>query len=104
MCELGSFVQRLAEWFIVIRYDEPRCGLLDRDGIDLSFDAWVAAALAVADAVGAGRLVAADRHGRSEPRRVAGAGLLSRPAARRARVCLQRDLAAAQASAVAGPN
>ena len=39
----------------MIRYDKPGCGLSDRDGIDLSFDAQVAAALAVADAVGAGR-------------------------------------------------
>jgi len=31
------------------------CGLSDRDGIDLSFDGQVAAALAVADAAGAGR-------------------------------------------------
>jgi pimeloyl-ACP methyl ester carboxylesterase/DNA-binding CsgD family transcriptional regulator len=51
----GSFVERLAEQFTVIRYDKPGCGLSDRDGIDLSFDAQVAAALAVADAVGAGR-------------------------------------------------
>jgi pimeloyl-ACP methyl ester carboxylesterase len=39
----------------VIRYDKPGCGLSDRDGIDLSFDGQVAAALAVADAVGADR-------------------------------------------------
>jgi pimeloyl-ACP methyl ester carboxylesterase/DNA-binding CsgD family transcriptional regulator len=52
---LGSFIERLAERFTVIRYDKPGCGLSDRDGIDLSFDAQVAAALAVADAVGAGR-------------------------------------------------
>jgi pimeloyl-ACP methyl ester carboxylesterase len=52
----GSFVERLAERFTVIRYDKPGCGLSDRDGIDLSFDGQVAAALAVADAVGAGRL------------------------------------------------
>jgi pimeloyl-ACP methyl ester carboxylesterase/DNA-binding CsgD family transcriptional regulator len=39
----------------VIRYDKPGCGLSDRDGIDLSFEGQVAAALAVADAVGAGR-------------------------------------------------
>jgi pimeloyl-ACP methyl ester carboxylesterase/DNA-binding CsgD family transcriptional regulator len=51
----GSFVGRLAERFTVIRYDKPGCGLSDRDGIDLSFDGQVAAALAVADAVGAGR-------------------------------------------------
>jgi pimeloyl-ACP methyl ester carboxylesterase/DNA-binding CsgD family transcriptional regulator len=51
----GAFVGRLAERFTVIRYDKPGCGLSDRDGIDLSFDGQVAAALAVADAVGAGR-------------------------------------------------
>ena len=51
----GDFVERLAERFTVIRYDKPGCGLSDRDGIDLSFDGQVAAALAVADAVGAGR-------------------------------------------------
>jgi pimeloyl-ACP methyl ester carboxylesterase/DNA-binding CsgD family transcriptional regulator len=51
----GSFVERLAERFTVIRYDKPGCGLSDRDGMDLSFDGQVAAALAVADAVGAGR-------------------------------------------------
>jgi pimeloyl-ACP methyl ester carboxylesterase/DNA-binding CsgD family transcriptional regulator len=51
----GSFVERLAERFTVIRYDRPGCGLSDRDGIDLSFDGQVAAALAVADAVGADR-------------------------------------------------
>lgn len=51
----GAFVERLAERFTVIRYDKPGCGLSDREGIDLSFDGQVAAALAVADAVGAGR-------------------------------------------------
>jgi pimeloyl-ACP methyl ester carboxylesterase/DNA-binding CsgD family transcriptional regulator len=51
----GDFVERLAERFTVIRYDKPGCGLSDRDGVDLSFDGQVAAALAVADAVGAGR-------------------------------------------------
>ena len=55
LLSFGSFVARLAEQFTVIRYDKPGCGLSDRDGIDLSFDAQVAAALAVADAVGAGR-------------------------------------------------
>src|SRR6202007_780805 len=43
------------EQFTVIRYDKPGCGLSARDGIDLSLDAQVAAALAVADAVGADR-------------------------------------------------
>jgi pimeloyl-ACP methyl ester carboxylesterase/DNA-binding CsgD family transcriptional regulator len=51
----GGFVERLVERFTVIRYDKPGCGLSDRDGIDLSFDGQVAAALAVADAVGADR-------------------------------------------------
>jgi pimeloyl-ACP methyl ester carboxylesterase/DNA-binding CsgD family transcriptional regulator len=51
----GGFIERLAERFTVIRYDKPGCGLSDRDGIDLSFDGQVAAALAVADAAGAGR-------------------------------------------------
>ena len=55
----GTFVERLAERFTVIRYDKPGCGLSDGDGIDLSFDGQVAAALAVADAVGSrGDLVA----------------------------------------------
>jgi len=52
----GSFVEGLAERFTVIRYDKPGCGLSDRDGVDLSFDGQVTAALAVADVVGAGRL------------------------------------------------
>ena len=52
----GSFVEGLAERFTVIRYDKPGCGLSDRDGVDLSFDGPVTAALAVADVVGAGRL------------------------------------------------
>jgi pimeloyl-ACP methyl ester carboxylesterase/DNA-binding CsgD family transcriptional regulator len=51
----GDFVERLAERFTVIRFDKPGCGLSGRDGIDLSFDGQVAAALAVADAVGANR-------------------------------------------------
>jgi len=51
----GDFVERLAERFTVIRFDKPGCGLSDRDGIDLSFDGQVAAALAVADAVGVSR-------------------------------------------------
>jgi len=50
----GDFVGRLAEHFTVIRYDKPGCGLSDRDG-DLSFGGQVAAALAVADVVGARR-------------------------------------------------
>jgi len=51
----GDFVDGLAERFTVIRYDKPGCGLSDRDSVDLSFDGQVAAALAVADAVGADR-------------------------------------------------
>jgi len=51
----AGFIERLAGRFTVIRYDKPGCGLSDRDGIDLSFDGQVAAALAVADAVGASR-------------------------------------------------
>jgi pimeloyl-ACP methyl ester carboxylesterase/DNA-binding CsgD family transcriptional regulator len=55
LLSFGDFLERLAERFTVIRYDKPGCGLSDRDGVDLSFDGQVAAALAVADAVGAGR-------------------------------------------------
>jgi pimeloyl-ACP methyl ester carboxylesterase/DNA-binding CsgD family transcriptional regulator len=55
LLSFGSFIERLAERFTVIRYDKPGCGLSDRDGVDLSFDGQVAAALAVADAVGAER-------------------------------------------------
>jgi pimeloyl-ACP methyl ester carboxylesterase/DNA-binding CsgD family transcriptional regulator len=55
LLSFGDFVARLAERFTVIRYDKPGCGLSDRNGVDLSFDGQVAAALAVADAVGAGR-------------------------------------------------
>jgi pimeloyl-ACP methyl ester carboxylesterase/DNA-binding CsgD family transcriptional regulator len=51
----GTFVERLAERFTVIRYDKAGCGLSGGDGRDLSFDGQVAAALAVADAVGADR-------------------------------------------------
>jgi pimeloyl-ACP methyl ester carboxylesterase len=51
----GDFVGRLAERFTVIRYDKPGCGLSSGDGIDLSFDGQVAAALAVAGAAGADR-------------------------------------------------
>src|SRR5581483_2832870 len=55
LLSFGSFMQRLAERFTVIRYDKPGCGLSDREGVDLSFDGQVAAALAVADAVRADR-------------------------------------------------
>jgi pimeloyl-ACP methyl ester carboxylesterase/DNA-binding CsgD family transcriptional regulator len=51
----GAFLEGLAERFTVIRYDKPGCGLSDREGIDLSFDGQVVAALAVAEAVGATR-------------------------------------------------
>jgi pimeloyl-ACP methyl ester carboxylesterase/DNA-binding CsgD family transcriptional regulator len=51
----AAFMARLAERFTVIRYDKPGCGLSDRDGVELSFDAQVAVALAVADAAGAGQ-------------------------------------------------
>ena len=51
----GAFLEKLAERFTVIRYDKPGCGLSDRDSADLSFEGQVAAALAVADAVGAER-------------------------------------------------
>jgi pimeloyl-ACP methyl ester carboxylesterase/DNA-binding CsgD family transcriptional regulator len=47
----GQFMDRLAEHFTVIRYDKPGCGLSDWSGTDLSFDAQVGVALAVADAV-----------------------------------------------------
>src|SRR5690348_1642410 len=55
LLSFSDFIGGLAERFTVIRYDKPGCGLSDRDGIDLSFDGQVAAALAVADAVRADR-------------------------------------------------
>ena len=55
MFGFGSFIERLAERFTVIRYDKPGCGLSDRESADLSFDGQVTTALAVADAVRAGR-------------------------------------------------
>ena len=45
----------LAEQFTVIRYDRPGCGLSDRDGVDLSLEGQVSAAMAVADAAGVKR-------------------------------------------------
>ncbi|HEU5420988.1 MAG TPA: alpha/beta fold hydrolase [Streptosporangiaceae bacterium] len=51
----AAFLERLAGRFTVIRYDKPGCGLSDRDVTDLSLDAQVAAAMAVADAVRADR-------------------------------------------------
>ena len=76
----GAFVERLAERFTVIRYDKPGCVLSDRDGIDLSFDGQVAAALAVADAVGAGRfrLFGASQGVSSRPRSQRGTRIGSR--------------------------
>src|SRR6201981_1440256 len=56
LCSFAACLDRVAERFTVIRYDKPGCGLSDREGIDLSFDGQVAAALAVADTVSAGRL------------------------------------------------
>src|SRR5581483_6695282 len=53
LLSFGRFVERLAERFTVVRYDKPGCGLSDRDGVDLSFEGQVGAALAVVDAVGA---------------------------------------------------
>src|ERR1700749_1235836 len=55
LLSFGAFLERLAERFTVIRYDKPGCGLSDRNGIDLSFDGQLAAALAVAAAGAAGR-------------------------------------------------
>jgi pimeloyl-ACP methyl ester carboxylesterase/DNA-binding CsgD family transcriptional regulator len=55
LLSFASFMARLAERFTVIRYDKPGCGLSDRNGIDLSFDGQVVAALAVADAARANR-------------------------------------------------
>jgi pimeloyl-ACP methyl ester carboxylesterase len=49
----GAFTAGLARRHTVIRYDKPGCGLSDRNGADLSFDAQVKVALAVADAAGA---------------------------------------------------
>jgi pimeloyl-ACP methyl ester carboxylesterase/DNA-binding CsgD family transcriptional regulator len=55
LLSFGGVVARLAERFTVIRFDKLGCGLSDRDGADRSLDGQVAAALAVADAVGARR-------------------------------------------------
>jgi pimeloyl-ACP methyl ester carboxylesterase/DNA-binding CsgD family transcriptional regulator len=51
----GAVTAGVARRHTVIRYDKPGCGLSDRDGADLSLDAQVTAALAVADAAGAAR-------------------------------------------------
>ena len=53
--DFGLVMTRLAERYTVIRYDKPGCGLSDRDDVDLSFEAQVAAAIAVSEAAGAGR-------------------------------------------------
>ena len=53
--DYSAFLARLTGRWTVIRYDKPGCGLSDRDGVDLSFDSQVAAAMAVADAAGAAR-------------------------------------------------
>jgi pimeloyl-ACP methyl ester carboxylesterase/DNA-binding CsgD family transcriptional regulator len=53
--DFSAFLARLTRLWTVIRYDKPGCGLSDRDGVDLSFDSQVAAAMAVADAAGAAR-------------------------------------------------
>jgi pimeloyl-ACP methyl ester carboxylesterase/DNA-binding CsgD family transcriptional regulator len=55
LAAFGPFMAGLAERFTVIRFDKPGCGLSDRDDVDTSFDGQVAAALAVADAVGTDR-------------------------------------------------
>ena len=57
----GTFIERLAERFTVIRFDKAGCGLSDRQVTDFSFEGQLAAALAVADAAladgaGAGEL------------------------------------------------
>jgi pimeloyl-ACP methyl ester carboxylesterase/DNA-binding CsgD family transcriptional regulator len=52
---LGEFIERLAEHFTVIRFDKPGCGLSAQGSTDLTFDGHIAAAMAVADAVGARR-------------------------------------------------
>jgi pimeloyl-ACP methyl ester carboxylesterase len=50
----GTFIERLAERFTVIRWDKAGCGLSDQHATDFSFEGQVAVALAVADAAGAG--------------------------------------------------
>jgi pimeloyl-ACP methyl ester carboxylesterase len=51
----GDFLARLAKRYTVIRYDKPGCGLSDRTGVALPFDAQVATAVAVVDALGVDR-------------------------------------------------
>jgi pimeloyl-ACP methyl ester carboxylesterase/DNA-binding CsgD family transcriptional regulator len=48
-----GFFSRLSSRFTVVRHDKAGCGLSDRVGIDLSFEAQVSVLRAVADAVGA---------------------------------------------------
>jgi pimeloyl-ACP methyl ester carboxylesterase/DNA-binding CsgD family transcriptional regulator len=50
-----AYYEALADGRTLIRYDKPGCGLSGRRGADLSFEAQLAAALAVADAAGASR-------------------------------------------------
>lgn len=50
-----AFLAGLTGQFTVLRYDRPGCGLSDRETPDLSFPAQVSAAIAVADAAGAGQ-------------------------------------------------
>lgn len=50
-----AFLSGLADQFTVLRYDKPGCGLSDREEPDLTFQAQVSAATAVADAAGAGQ-------------------------------------------------
>ena len=44
-----SFFAALAERFTVVRYDKAGCGLSDRTGVDLGFEAQVRTAAAIAD-------------------------------------------------------
>ena len=55
LSSFGSVIEGLAGRITVTRYDKPGCGPPDRDGDDVSFGGQVAAALAVAEAAGAGR-------------------------------------------------
>ena len=51
----AAFLDGLAQRFTVVRFDKPRCGLSDHDGLGSGFDGQVSAVLAVADAVRARR-------------------------------------------------
>jgi len=50
-----SFFAALAERFAVVRYDKAGCGLSDRTGVDLTFEAQVRTAAAIADELKASR-------------------------------------------------